>query len=408
MTPTWAQQLAAGPAGQGPPSELVAAAVRVALRGPDPRHSQPVLGGLLATAEPIRVEEVLAQMEQRHRRCGRLAEPAEVAEQARALSAHGACVLLPGYRGYPPQLQDAWPDLGAPAWLFARGAGLPTAPAVAVVGTRRPTLEGLDVARELGAVLARNGITVVSGLARGIDQAAHRGALDCGGATVGVLGTGFGVDYPRGDQALREDVAAAGGLCTELLPGAGPRPVHFLWRNRIISGLADAVVVVEGRARSGSLQTARLAASQGRDVWAVPGPLRAPTSRGPLDLVRDGAQLVTRFDDVVEAVLGRSPQASATPVGDDLADQQPAEAAVAGHPTEAAVTEPPADDAAERVLALVGTVPATPGRLAAASGLAVSEVLAAVSRLAAAGRVALTPNGVVRTSGSVHQGKRSG
>ena len=130
-------------------------------------------------------------------------------------------------------------------------------PAVAIVGTRGPTLDGVRTAHDLAAALAGAGVDVVSGLARGIDQAAHRGALDAGGRTYAVLGTGLGVDYPAGSATLRDRIVRSGALFTELPPATGPRPWQFLARNRIISGPADATVVVEGRARRGGLPTPR-------------------------------------------------------------------------------------------------------------------------------------------------------
>jgi DNA processing protein len=266
--------------------------------------------------------------------------------------------------------------LGAPLWVFVLGTGsLPGGPAAAIVGTRHPTLDGARTARELGALLARHGVTVVSGMARGIDQAGHAGALDAGGRTVAVLGTGFGVDYPRRDGPLRDAIAGAGGLVSELLPGTPPQKPNFLWRNRIISGLADVTVVVEGRAGSGALHTARMAAAQGRDVLAVPGPVRAPTSRAPLDLIRDGAQPLTRLEDVLE-ILGIE-------VGAEVAPTVPP------RPTGLSPV-------ARQLLALVGAVPAAPGTLAAAVGQPLPTVLAAVAELTHAGVAASTPRGIVR------------
>ena len=295
--------------------------------------------------------------------------------------AHGAVVHVVGTGGYPRRLADAWPELGAPLWIFAihPGAGLPDRPTAAVVGTRHPTLDGTRTAQELGRLLARAGVTVVSGMARGIDQAAHAGALEAGGRTVGVLGTGFGVDYPRHDGPMRDAVAASGGLVSELLPGTPPRKPSFLWRNRIIAGLADVTVVVEGRDGSGALQTARMAAAQGRDVLAVPGPVRAPTSRAPLDLIRDGAQPMTRLEDVLD-VLG---VASASP-------------------TRASAPQPETDlsEAARSVLPLLGAVPAASDALAAATRQPLPAVLAALTELARCGLAVTTPRGVVRANAS--------
>lgn len=351
--------------------ELVAAIVACAAR-PEvtPERLGAVLGRRLSANAPTDVRAVVGEL------AGTAPPPpGRVEAAARALLDARARVLAVGHPGYPPLLAQAWPELGAPAWLFVRGpAALPEGPAVAVVGTRRPTLDGVRTAQALGRFLARSGVQVVSGMARGIDQAAHTGALDGGGLTTAVLGTGFGVDYPHGDGRLRAAVAASGGLVTEHLPGVPPRPPHFLWRNRIISGLASAVVVVEGRVRSGALQTARLAAAQGREVFAVPGSLNAPASRGPLDLVRDGARVLTCFEDVLE-VLDVSP---ATVDG----------AAVAGSPQ---VVEP----AARALLALLGAEPAASGALAAGAGLPLGDTLAVLADLEARGLARYTPRGFV-------------
>lgn len=311
------------------------------------------------------------------RRC--LASAADAEAAGRALLDHGARVHLAGTETYPTHLGGAWPELGAPLWIFAvqPDVRLPEGPAVAVVGTRHPTLDGLRTARELGALLARNGVTVVSGMARGIDQAAHVGALDAGGKTVGVLGTGFGVDYPRNDGSIRDAVASSGGLVSELLPRTPPCKPAFLWRNRIISALADVTVVVEGREGSGALQTARMAGAQGRDVLAVPGPVRAPTSRAPLDLIRDGAGAVTRLEDVLD-VLGLDAGSADRGVPQaPLRDLSPT---------------------ATTVLSLLGAVPADNSALAAATRQPLPVVLAALAELQGRGLAAVTPRGVVRAT----------
>jgi DNA processing protein len=297
---------------------------------------------------------------------------AQVEAAALALLEQQARVLAVGRHGYPEQLAHAWPELGAPAWLFVRGrAPLPVGPAVAVVGTRRPTIDGLRTARALGTFLARAGVTVVSGLARGIDQAAHLGALDAGGATVAVLGTGLGVDYPARTGGLRDAIADAGGLVTEFAAGAPPLPHQFLQRNRIISGLVSALVVVEGRERSGALQTARLAAAQGRDVFAVPGSLNAPASRGPLALIRDGARVLTCFDDVLETL--------------DPGLTTPGPAA----PQRAPVSNP--------LLDLLGPQPASAAALAEAADLPLQRVLAQLADLEAQGHARHTTRGFIAT-----------
>jgi DNA processing protein len=171
---------------------------------------------------------------------------------------------------------------------------------VAVIGARHASQEGLVAAGEIACDLARAGIVVVSGLARGIDSAAHRGALDGGGKTIAVLGTGIDCVYPAENDVLTGQIAASGLLLTEFPPGAPPQDWHFPRRNRIISGLSRAIVVVEAKDKSGSLITARLAADQGRDVMAVPGTFVGGRNKGANALLRDGAKLVESAVDILQ------------------------------------------------------------------------------------------------------------
>ncbi len=190
-----------------------------------------------------------------------------------------------------------------PPVLFVRG-GLERADdlAVAVVGTRRRTSYGEMVATKLAGDLARRGFTIVSGLALGIDGDAHRGALEAGGRTIGVMGCGIDVNYPSQHAELKDQIAASGAVITELAPGTPPTRERFPVRNRIISGMSLGVVVVEAPTTSGALITARLAAEQGREVFAVPGNVTSPLSRGCHGLIRDGATLVETAEDVVEGL----------------------------------------------------------------------------------------------------------
>lgn len=213
--------------------------------------------------------------------------------------------LTPEDAEYPALLGEiADPPLG----LFVRGELAP-APRVAVVGSRRATPYGRQVARALGEELAAAGVVVVSGMARGVDAAAHRGALDArGGSTWAVWGTGPDRIYPPEHGGLAEDIAARGALLTEYLPGTPPRRHHFPERNRVLAGLAEAVVVVEAAARSGALVTARLAVDEGREVFAVPGPIFSELSLGPNTLLRLGARPLLVPGDVLQA-LGLEPGA---------------------------------------------------------------------------------------------------
>lgn len=175
--------------------------------------------------------------------------------------------------------------------------------AVAVVGARHPTPSGHMVTERLAGALASAGVTVVSGLARGIDGAAHRGAVEAHGRTLAVLGCGIDQTYPPEHKALRRQIEARGAVLSELPWGAAPLAHHFPRRNRIISGLSLGVLVTEAATRSGSLITARLAAEQGREVFAVPGPIHVEQSRGPNGLIKQGAKLVERVEDVIEELL---------------------------------------------------------------------------------------------------------
>ena len=208
--------------------------------------------------------------------------------------------------GYPNRLRNIYDP---PCLLYVRGR-LPAfddEAAVAVVGTRDCTPYGVSCAEKLGHGLAAGGAVVVSGLARGIDSAALRGALRAGGTVAAVLGNGTDVIYPPENQYLYEDVAAAGALVSEYPPGTPPDGRHFPVRNRILSGLSLAALVVEAPERSGALITAGTALEQGRDVFAVPGPIDAPASVGCNRLIRDGAGLVTEGWDVLREYQARFP-----------------------------------------------------------------------------------------------------
>jgi DNA processing protein len=239
----------------------------------------------------------------------------EVAERVSALARAGFCALPVTASAYPERLRTL-PD--APPLLFVRGdVSTFAGRAVAIVGARAATSYGLGVARSLAEALAERGVAVVSGLARGIDAAAHRGALEAGGPTLAVQGCGPDVVYPAEHRRLRAEIGAVGAVLTELPLGAPPRAGFFPLRNRLISGLSELVVVVEARERSGSLITARHAADQGREVMAVPGPVTAPTSGGPNRLLRDGATPLIELDDVLDRLESAGPLPDrALPSGD--------------------------------------------------------------------------------------------
>lgn len=192
-----------------------------------------------------------------------------------------------------------------PRHLWVRGSvSALSRPSVAIVGSRRASPGSLEIARRLAADLARIGLTIVSGLARGCDGAAHQGALDAGGVTVAVLGSGADVVYPPEHEQLADTISRSGAIISELPPGSPPLPHHFRARNRLISGLSRGVVVIEANDKSGSLITAGCALTQGREVMVVPGAVFAGRNRGGHQLIRDGAALVETAEDVLAVLVG--------------------------------------------------------------------------------------------------------
>lgn len=198
---------------------------------------------------------------------------------------------------YPALLRDT---PRPPLALFVRGdPGLLWQPQLAMVGSRNPTAGGRDNAQAFAAALARAGVVITSGLAGGVDSAAHEGALQ-GGRTIAVVGTGPDIVYPASNAALAERIAATGAIVSEFAPGTPPRPAHFPQRNRLIAGLSLGTLVVEAALRSGSLITARLATEAGRDVFALPGSIHNPLARGCHRLIRDGARLVETAGEILD------------------------------------------------------------------------------------------------------------
>ncbi len=211
----------------------------------------------------------------------------------------GARVITLKDEEYPSLLREIYDP---PIALYARG-DLKTAcdrPCLAVVGSRRCSTYGINAAQSLSRDLAAQGLTVVSGMARGIDAAAHRGALEAGGQTVAVVGTGLETTYPKEHKKLEDEIAEHGAVVSEFPLGTPPLPQNFPYRNRVLSGLCLGVLIVEAAEHSGSLITARLAYEQGREVFAVPGNISSQTSFGPNYLIKDGAKLVQHWRDVVE------------------------------------------------------------------------------------------------------------
>ncbi len=311
-----------------------------------------------------------------------LAEIPEIAELAAAeeaaATALGARIVTVLDAGFPRALAQA---AGEPPVLTIRGR-LPDGPAVAVVGSRRGDIYGLDAAERFARYLAAAGVAVISGLARGIDAAAHRGALSVsGGSTLAILGCGMGVDYPRGHAALAAAIGARGAVVSQFPCGAGPRPWHFPVRNRIIAALSEATLVVQATPRSGALTTARQAREMGRLVFALPGPVFEPLSWGPHALLRSGALIASHPEDILEALRQKAPErgaAAATDAPDPRLSPRGDPAPGSGE-TAAAVLGALARDSqrtAEQVAARAGIAPQ-----AALAALLDLEVAGAIERL---------------------------
>jgi DNA processing protein len=272
--------------------------------------------------------------------------------------------LIPrGDPSYPAPLQEI-PD--PPALLYRRGTSEPRDQlAIALVGSRRCTPYGMRIAERLAGALARTGFTIVSGLARGIDAAAHRGALRAGGRSLAVLANGLDQIYPPEHDELAREVAENGALYTELPMRQGPLAGLFPQRNRIISGLCLGVVVVEAAPRSGSLSTANHAMEQNREVFAVPGPVDSLASRGCHRLIRDGARLVETVDDILEEL---GPLVKEVHTSDDAPPVR--------HPAELALT-----DQERSLLGQLQSQPSGVDELITRTGLTASQVMATLSVL---------------------------
>jgi len=303
------------------------------------------------------------------------------AELDRARNA-GAELLFTTETRYPPVLAalDAPPPL-----LYAKGKlQLLNRPAIAVVGSRQCSAAGAKLARHFAAELGRAGYVVVSGLARGIDSMAHEAALEHG--TIAVLAGGIDVVYPPEHEALQQTIGERGCLVTEMPFGFVPRGKDFPRRNRIISGLSLGVLIVEAARRSGSLVTARLAAEQGRDVFAVPGHPLDPRAEGTNKLLKSGATLVTEAEDLLSALAPLTGQPAL-----HLRDGGPEEFAPAAAPPLPQLSEKDRD----RVVAALGPAPTDVDTLVRGTGLAIRSVQIALIELALAGRIERHGNGLV-------------
>jgi len=292
------------------------------------------------------------------------------------LAEPGQSLMALGDADYPPQLL-ATADPPLLLWLQGRRELLAT-PSLAIVGSRNPTAQGGDNARAFARALASAGHTIVSGLALGVDAAAHEGALDAGGATIAVVGTGLDQVYPRRNASLAARLLAGGGLvASEYSLGTPVMQANFPRRNRIIAGLSRGCLVVEAALQSGSLITARLASEAGREVFAIPGSIHSPQSRGCHALIRQGAKLVESAQDVLEELppLGAIPAPAAVP--EDLPHGQQA------------------------LLDAMGFDPVSLDALMARSGWPAAELSAALLELELDGQVA-------RLAGQLFQRRRVG
>jgi DNA processing protein len=306
--------------------------------------------------------------------------PSELWDRCRAA---GIGVSLLGSASYPAVLAA---DPVPPAVVFIRGdPAAVDGPRVAVVGTRRCSRYGRDVAARLARDLADAGVRVVSGLALGIDGAAHAGALAAGSAPpIGVVGSGLDVVYPRRHAGLWDDVARAGLLLSEAPPGARPEPWRFPARNRLLASLADVVVVVESHAAGGSMLTVNEAVARDRPVMAVPGPVVSPSSAGTNDLLASGAHVARDAGDVL-ALLGMEPG------GRRARDE----------------SRPPPSASDATVLDALGWQPATTDEVATAAGVDLATAAVALERLTAAGWVASTGGWWERVAGGGRAGEGS-
>lgn len=290
---------------------------------------------------------------------------------------------------YPANLLNIY---DYPPLLYVRGSFAPEEIGVAIVGSRLASTYGKYITEKLGRELAMQGITVVSGLARGIDSAAHRGALAGKGRTIAVLGCGLDIVYPPENEALAAEIAAHGAIATEFPFGTPPNAPNFPARNRIISGISLGVVVVEAGEKSGSLITARIASEQGRSVFAVPGAIESAGSRGTNRLIKQGAKLIDSVEDILEEIL---PQAG---LSQTLPEQRPRMSTIGVMPAkpEAPPVSPRTKgakpgDTESKLLPFITREPVNVDTLIAASGLTAHEVQSSLLVLELGGIVRQLP-----------------
>ncbi|WP_339803497.1 DNA-processing protein DprA [uncultured Marinobacter sp.] len=299
-----------------------------------------------------------------------------------------------GHDDYPEALRHIQDP---PLVLYARGdTRLLARPQIAVVGSRNATRSGLDNAHSFSRALSQRGYLITSGLAQGIDGAAHSGALAAGVGTIAVIGTGVDVIYPNAHRTLTAEIIHRGLVISEFPPGTPPKPGHFPRRNRIISGLSRGILVVEASLRSGSLITARLALEQGREVFAIPGSIHNPLARGCHELIRQGARLVETVDDIEEEL-------SAWWRGSGDVEPVPPEQEQQVSRPEVAVAEPSGHPLPEflepreiAVLKALGYDPRSTDQLCLATGLPADQLMQSLLTLEMEGLVASAPGGFQR------------
>ncbi len=299
------------------------------------------------------------------------ADPAAVDKDCSWLGGGERCVIGISEADYPALLRQI---SDPPLVLYTAGDhSLLACHGLAIVGSRNPTPIGREIAHGIARQLSAGGAVVVSGLATGIDGAAHYGALEARGSTVAVCATGLDLVYPRCHTALADRICRDGLLISEYPPGTGVRRYHFPHRNRLISGLTLGTLIVEAASRSGSLITARLAAEQGRDVFAVPGSIHSPLSRGPHLLIRDGARLVESINDIYAEL----PSLGHAGLNENRSPEPVIERAL--------------------LLEAVDYVPTTIDQIIERSGLTITEICAMLIQKELLGEVRSCPGGYIRT-----------
>ena len=339
------------------------------------RELLPAAGSPAAVLEALRR---LPKLPEPARAWLRAPDPALLALDLAWLEQPGHCLLTCEDADFPPLLQRM---PAAPAGIFV--AGDPTLlwrPQLAIVGSRNPTAGGRDNAAAFAAALASAGLTITSGLADGVDAAAHAAALDTAAGTVAVVGTGPDRVYPARNRALAGRIASSGALVSEFAPGTGARRENFPRRNRTIAGLSLGTLVIEASLQSGSLITARLAGEAGREVFAIPGSIHNPLARGCHRLIRDGATLVESTVEVLEALAPMAQELAAA-----LRERLGVAVAAPGRPADAALAF--ADPDHTRLWQALGHEPCRIDQLAERTGLTVSALSSMLLVMELEGRV---------------------